>query len=227
METKENLIFNRYELNENLSPEQMVKELKTHIYTDVNGLGFTTIRIEDDVIEANLIIRTPTFIKVYNPIDGTFNSNVIYVFDEIEIFIDAHLSIIYTTAPTTKFNKAKTLLRSSIKSKITYMNIDFTPVNVLKMVESLNLKPYVTDLTIKKFRYKEGAYGRYTVHIEELSIGKELIDIYKDAVTRVTMKVESSVFSVFVMSISAQNSFTLKSDEADFWSIVNLLKEHI
>lgn len=227
METKETLMFNRYGLVDNLSSEQLLKDLKQHIYTNENGIGFTSLRLDDHVIEAHLIIRTPTSIKVYNSIDGTFSSNVVFLFDEIEIFIDTKLQLIYTTASVTKFNKAKTLFRNSIKTKVIFTNLDLTPIKILKILELINQKAYISDLTIKKFQYKEGAYGRYTVHVEDSSIGKELLSIYKDSVSRVTLKVESSAFSDFILSICAQNAFTLKSQENDFWFIVNLLKESI
>lgn len=227
METKETLVFNKYELDVELSSEQILKDLRNHMYTDENGLGFTNLRLEDNVIEAVLIIRTPTSIRVYDPISEIFNTNIVYMYDEVEIFIDTLLHVIYTMAPVTKFNKAKTLLRSSIKTKITYRNLNFSTMKILEIVELLNLNPCISDLTIKNFQYKEGAYGRYIVHVEDPSIGKELINTYKDSVSKVTIKLEASQFSNFILSTSAQNTFTLKSQEADFWAIVNLLKVHI
>ena len=79
METKETLVFNKYELDVELSSEQILKDLRNHMYTDENGLGFTNLRLEDNVIEAVLIIRTPTSIRVYDPISEIFNTNIVYM----------------------------------------------------------------------------------------------------------------------------------------------------
>lgn len=226
METKESLVFNRYELEERIMPLELFQDLKKHVYTDENGLGFSSLRMEDSVIEANLIIRTPTTIQAYNPEDGTFSSNIVYLFDEIEIFIDTQFHLIYSTASMSKLNKLKTLFRNSINTKVTYMNLDFSAVNIIRIIDLLDLKAYISDLTIKNFRYKEGAYGRYIVHVDDAEIGKELLNIYEASVSKVTMKIESSIFSEFILSTGAQNTFTLKCKERDFWSIINLLKEH-
>ena len=118
METKETLVFNKYDLDIGISPEQYLSNLNSHMYSDENGLGFSSLQLDDNVIEANLIIRTPTSIKVYDPVNGMFLTNVVYLYDEVEIFIDLNLNLIYSTASIAKFNKAKTLLRNSLKSKI-------------------------------------------------------------------------------------------------------------
>jgi len=227
METKETLVFNKYELMDNLSSRELLIDLKNNTYTDENGIGFTSLRMEDHVIEANLIIRTPTSIKVYNPTVGTFSSNIVFLFDEIEIFIDTKLHLIYTTASATKFNKAKTLFMNSIRTKVIFINLDFTPINILNIIKLIDPKAYISDLTIKNFQYKKGAYGRYTVHVEDSSIGKELLNIYKDSVSKITLIVESSTFSDFTLTTCVQNAFAIKSQESDFWFIVNLLKEYI
>lgn len=83
------------------------------------------------------------------------------------------------------------------------------------------------DLTIRNFQYKEGASGRYTVHIDSPYIGNELLSMYNENVSKVCIKLESSQFADFTLSNSSQNSITLKSQECDFWSIVNLLKVYL
>ena len=227
METKETLVFNKYDLDIGISPEQYLSNLNSHMYSDENGLGFSSLQLDDNVIEANLIIRTPTSNKVYDPVNGMFLTNVVYLYDEVEIFIDLNLNLIYSTASIAKFNKAKTLLRNSLKSKIVFRNLDLSPIKLLRIIETLNLNPFISDLTIRNFQYKEGESGRYTVHIDSPYIGNELLSMYNENVSKVCIKLESSQFADFTLSNSSQNSITLKSQECDFWSIVNLLKVYL
>lgn len=51
--------------------------------------------------------------------------------------------------------------------------------------------------------------------------------MYNENVSKVCIKLESSQFADFTLSNSSQNSITLKSQECDFWSIVNLLKVYL
>lgn len=227
MESKENIVFNKYELDIGISPEQYLSYFNDYMYSDKNGLGFSNLYLNDNVIEANLIIRTPTSIKVYDPSNGVFTTNVVYLYDEIEIFIDIQLNLIYSTASVCKFNKAKTLLRNSLKPKIVFRNLDLAPAKLLNIFKLLQLRISISDLTIKNFQYKEGAIGRYNVHIDDPNIGNELLKMYSESISKVCIKLESSQFSDFSLSNASQNSITLKSQECDFWEIVNLLKVYL
>ena len=227
METRKSLVFNRYVLNVEQSPEQILEKLYSHSYNDDNGFGFTYLRLEDNIIEARLVIRTPTSIKEYDPIEGMFNSKVVFIYDELEIFFDTQMHLVYTTASITKFNKAKTLLRISIGKNLSFKNINISPTYIFESMENLKFTVYITDLTIKKFQYKEGAYGRFTVHLEDSSIGKELLYKYMDDISKITIKLESQNYSDCLISTAAQNSFILKCKEDEFWTIVNLIKEYI
>lgn len=227
METKETLVFNKYELVDNLSSAELLKAFKQNIYLEEKGIGFTNLRVDDYVIEANIIIRTPTSIKVYNPVNDTFTSNIVNLYDEIEIFIDTKLNLIYATESVVKFNKAKNLFRNCINTKVVFVNLKLTPTNIIKIFDVIGLKTYITDLTIKNFQYKKGACGRYTVHVEDPPVGKELLNRYQDYISKITLKIESRTFSDFKLSTCAQNAFILKSQESEFWLIVNLLKEYI
>lgn len=85
----------------------------------------------------------------------------------------------------------------------------------------------VTDLSIKRYIYKEGAIGRLSVHIEETSIGEELIAKYSDSINKITMLVVGDSGEKFILSVPSQNSFSIKCAEEYMERVINQLKMYI
>ena len=226
MEIKETLIFNKIKMP-NLTVEEVAEVFKTWKYTDELGIGFTYVHIEDDSIVTNVLYRIPSYVQNYNSQDNIFEKNIIYIYDEIQIVLDCPRGLIYSASSSVKFNKAKSLLRNCFKSKISFENIESSAVKMFERLRMLNWNPFIVDLSIKKFMYKEGAVGRLSLHFEKSEIGEELLDLYSSNINRMTVLVESKEFSNFILSIASQNSFTIKSKESDFWSIVNLIKQNL
>ena len=102
-----------------------------------------------------------------------------------------------------------------------------TVVNMLNKIQCQGMTPYIMDLSIKRYRCQEGAIGRYSVHIEDSSVGEELLLKYSDSINKITFLVKSEIYPDFVLSIASQNSFTIKCDENYYWQIINQLKKNL
>ena len=225
MEIKETLIFNKFKIP-NLSIEEIVKVFNTWKYTEELGIGFTYVHIEDNSIIANVLCKIPSYVQSYNSQNNIFEKNVIYIYDEIQIVLDCSCGLIYSTSSSIKFNKAKSLLRNCFKSKISFENIESSAEKMFERLRKLNWTPFIIDLSIKRYTYKEGAIGRLSLHLEKSEIGEELLNLYSSNINRMTVLVKSREYSDFILSIASQNSFTIKSEEAEFWSIVNSIKQN-
>lgn len=226
MEIKETLIFNKIRIP-NLSVEEIVEIFNTWKYTDELGLGFTYVHIEDNSIVANVLSKVPSYVQNYNSQEKVFEKNMIYIYDETQIVIDCTYGLIYSTSSSAKFNKAKSLLRNCLRSKVSFENIESSAEKMLEKLRMLNWIPFIIDLSIKKFVYKEGAVGKLFLHLEKFEIGEELLNLYSGDINKITVLVESKEFSNFILSIASQNSFTIRSEESDFWSIVNSIKQNL
>lgn len=224
METKETFVFNRIEIEGTPSIVQLISWFQNKMYKEEYGLGFTSISNEDGIIVAQILYRSPSYIQHYNAANGLFEKQVINIYGELELLFDIDNNMIYTTSSQTKFAKAKTLLRECIKSRITFSNIEFSAKTMFENVRKMDFLPFITDLTIKQFRYKEGAMGRYSVHLDDNDLGYELLGLYSDSINRMTIHVQSNKYSDFVLSIASQNSLTIKCREENLWSIINELK---
>lgn len=224
METKETIIFNRIRIQD-LRLEEIAESFRAWKYSEEKGIGFTYVHVEDDSIVANVLIKTPSYVQNYNSQDNVFEKRIVYIYDECQFVLDYRFGLIISTSTLMKFNKAKSLLRSCLKSNISFENIECSVDKMFKRIGMLNWKPVIVDLSIKKFIYKEGATGRLTVHVEKPEIGEELLGIYSNNINRMTVLVNSEDFSTFMLSFSSQNSFTFRCEEAEFWPIVNLIKQ--
>lgn len=226
METKKTLIFNKI-IGLDSDIEGIARVFESKKYTENAGIGFTYIHIEDDVIVAKVLVRTPSYLQNYNLQENVFEKNIVNVYEEIELLMDFQYGLIYSTSSSTKFSKAKSLLRNCFKSKVILKNVDCSPEKIFERIRLLDWKAFITDLSIKKYVYKEGAVGRLAIHLEDPQVGKELFDRYSGSISRLTVSIESKAFPEFFLSVTSQNAFTIRCQETDFWPIVNSIKENL
>ena len=227
MEKKETLIFNKVEIGGFSSIDQVVAKMHHKMYNDKKGLGFTNITVEDSMVFATILLRTPSYIRNYNEKEGLFEQQVVNIYGDFEIILDIKNKLLFSNSPSTKFSKAKTLLRECFEKRISFQNIEMTAVNMLGRILTRGMTPCITDLSIKKYRCNEGAIGRYSVHIEDNSVGEELLSKYSDSINRITILVKSEIYPDFILSIASQNSFSIKCDENYYWQIINQLKTNL
>ena len=226
METKKTIVFNRI-IGLDSDIESIAHVFESKKYTENAGIGFTYVHIEDDVIVTKVLVRTPSYLQNYNSQENVIEKKVVNVYEEIEFLMDLRYGLIYSTSSSIKFSKAKSLLRNCFKSKVVFKNVDCSPEKVFERIQLLDWKAFITDLSIKKFVYKEGAIGRLAIHLEDSQVGKELIDRYSGSISRLTVSIESKAFSEFFLSVTSQNSFTIRCQETNFWPIVNTIKENL
>lgn len=227
MDKKETLIFNKVEVEGFSSKEQVVEKMRRKMYNDKNGLGFTNITVEDNIVFATILLRTPSYIRSYNEKEGVFVQQVVNIYGEFEVAFDIDHRLLFSTSPSAKFSKAKILLRECFEKKITFQNIEMTAVNMLNRIQCQGMTPYIMDLSIKRYRSPEGAIGRYSAHIEDSFVGEELLLKYSDSINKITILVKSDIYPDFILSIASQNSFTIKCEENYYWQIINQLKSNL
>lgn len=227
MDKKQTVLFNKIVIEGGLSVQQVADTMRRNSYDEAEGLGFTNVCIEDDIVYAQGLFRTPSYIQSYNKENGLFEQKVVDVYTELEITLDIGQGFIYSATSSTKFNKAKILLRKCFSGKIIFRNIDISPIKLWERIKHDAHHPLVTDLSIKRYIYKEGVIGRLSVHIEETSIGEELIAKYSDSINKITMLVVGDSGEKFILSVPSQNSFSIKCAEEYMERVINQLKMYI
>lgn len=227
MNKKQTIIFNRIEIAGNPSVDQVAAIMRRYPYDETEGLGFTNISIEDGIVYAKVLFRTPSYIQSYNEVEGLLEQRIVNVYAEIEIILDVEQGFLYASTSAIKFSKAKVLLRKCFEGKIIFRNIDVSPINIWTKISHSGCQPIVTDLSIKKYVYKEGAIGRFTVHIEEPPIGEELLAKYSDCINKITMIVMGNCGESFILSMPSQNSFAIRCTEEYSEKVINQLKKYL
>lgn len=150
MKKKETLILNKFEVEGNPSIRQVVEKMRPKMYNEKKGLGFTNITIEDDMVFATILLRTPSYIRSYNETEGVFVQQVVNIYGEFEIAIDIENSLLFSTSTSAKFSKAKTLLRECFEKGITYQNVELTAVSMLNKIQNQGMIPYIMDFSKSK-----------------------------------------------------------------------------
>lgn len=226
METKQTVSFNRI-FGLDLDKESIAHFFESKRYSENAGIGFTYIHIEDDVIVTKVLIRTPSYIQNYNIQENVFEKKIVNIYEEIELLWDFQYGLIYSTSSFVKFSKAKIFLRNCFGPGAILKSVDCSPEKVFEGVISLGWNPFITDLSINNFVYKEGISGRFTIHLDNSKVGNELLSQYYNNISKLTMNIESNIFSSFTISVSRQSSLTIRCQETDFWSIVNSIKKNL
>ena len=227
MKRKVTVTLNRISFQEKIDINSIQNLLSEYPYNEDEGIGFTNIHIFEGVLEATLIKRIPTALQEFDPKSGDFIQRNIFIFDEIAFYIDLENSLIYSFSSISKLNKVKSELKNIIKNRIIYDNISLNPKRILNNLSEKGFDSIINEIVIKKFVYKEGAQGKFTARILNVKIGELLLEEYLDEIQKITVEVVSDNFNDFILTISMNNAFSIKSDDEDFFNILDNLKNQI
>ena len=63
--------------------------------------------------------------------------------------------------------------------------------------------------------------------IMDSQVGEKLLEDYSDEIQKITIDVTSNQFEDFSLTISTNNTLAVKSDEDDFYGIIDTIKKII
>lgn len=227
MQKKVSITLNRISLQKKIDIDSLQKILAENPYNEVNGIGFSKAEVFENVLEAILIKRTPTSLQEFDPQSGEFVQRNIFIFDEIPFCIDLENGFIYSFSSASKLNKIKSELKNFISEKIVYENLALNPQKIINELSMNNFDCSISEIVIKKFIYRKGAQGKYSARILDSKIGQQLMEEYSDEIQKITVDISSNLYNDFVLTISTSNAFSIKSDEDDFFNILDNLKNQI
>ena len=221
------ITFNRITFQQEIDVKYLSEIFQKRPYRDNDGLGFTKVEIIDNVLEATLLKRTPTSIVDYDPASGEFIERDIFIFEDISFCIDFTNNLIYTFFSSGKLNKIKVALREFLQNNIAYTNLELSPIMLVDDLSDSDFECSIKEIAIRKFVYEQGAYGRYVAKIMDSQVGGKLLEDYSDEIQKVTIDVTSNQFEDFSLTISTNNTLAVKSDEDDFYGIIDTIKKII
>jgi hypothetical protein len=225
MQNKITATFNKVHFSPDLDNEAMSQILSHIPYNDEKGLGFTKVDNIDDVLELILLKRVPTSIRTYNYITETFEQNDIFIFEEINFYIDLKNNLLYTFGSASKLNKAKNDLREFVENQIIYENIGLTISKILNQIEVEKWQYDIKDITIKNFVFEEGASGKFVANVNDQITGRKLIDKYIDSISKITLDVMHEDFGDFELTIGTNNSISIRCREDETFIIIDAIKK--
>lgn len=229
MRHRQTIIFNRLMLKEHLSTEEIVNKLSQHMYIDEQGLGLTSIKVDGDLLTCSVLSKTPSTIHSYNEEQGILENTTIYIFEEVEVIWDLERQLLYTLSSASKFTKAKQFIRECLSPDFCFSNVEFMQIGFIEKMRDSYYRLFITDLHIKKFNYRDDAYGKFCVHLENYKVGEELYKQYSNNLSKISLLLESSENSDqnCKISISPRNSVSIECEDMYFDVMVAFIKDNL
>lgn len=227
MQKKVSVTLNRISFQKKIDIDSLQKTLAENPYNEVNGIGFSKTEVFENVLESILIKRTPTSLQEFDPQIGEFVQRNIFIFDEIPFYIDLENGFIYSFSSASKLNKVKSELKNFVSGKIVYENLVLNPQMIINELAMNNFDCSINEIVVRNFIYKKGAQGKYSARILDSKIGQQIMEEYSDEIQKITVDISSDSDTDFTLTISTNNTFTIKSHEDDFFIILDNLKNQI
>lgn len=227
MQKKISVTLNRISFQEKTDVVSLQKILSENPYNEVSGIGFSKAEVFENVLEAVLIKRTPTSLQEFDVESSSFVQRNIFVFEEILFYIDLMNGFIYSFASASKLNKVKSELKNIIQGKIIYENLVLNPQKVINELSKSELDCSISEIVIRKFVYLKGAQGKYSARVFDSNVGQQILEEYSNEIQKITVDVSSNFYNDFALTISTNNTFVIKSNEDDFFHILDKLKIQI
>ncbi|MBP1617752.1 MAG: hypothetical protein H6Q14_1579 [Bacteroidetes bacterium] len=224
MKKRTNVIFSSFSPHDKLSIANTFDILRNTEYVEEIGMGYSDLEVNEDILYCTLIKRTITSVLGFNSDRNNFESVEIPIFDRIPFCLDFGKNLLYTFGANTNQNKIKSALRNTFDFSLTYNDYGFTPIDIMARIIANNEYFNIDEIVIDKLEYKVGIFGKYIAKVSDQSIGKELIDIHKNDVLKISINVIGEKEYYLVIS---SNALSIKCEEDDFFSILENLKSNI
>jgi hypothetical protein len=175
----------------NINMSNLSKLLEKINYNEESGYGISEIEEVNEILSALLIKRNSTYIQEYNLSEQIFEKKSIYIYSRIKFYIDFEYNLLYTNGPSTNLFQIISLLRNISGLHFDVSSLEVTPYKIYQLLKNKKIKFQLNELTIEKFNFKDGAIGKYTATISIMSIGIELIKLYKEDISKIVFDLNS------------------------------------
>lgn len=148
MEVKKSVIFNKVLISNGLTSEELCAVLEKKRYEDKTGIGVLSVLKDGEIVHIEILIRTPTYISNYDQRSRSFTKKIVNVFDEVSIDIDTKCCILYSTASSTKLNKAKNFLRNEFAGMLSFDNVSLSNEKIESWLDEAGYSHSIISMTI-------------------------------------------------------------------------------
>lgn len=225
MKKNYNIVVSKFNF-ENLKIIDLYLLLISSEYTNENGFGYRNVALDSNVIYGTLLRKSLTFIDDYDVENDVFEKKTITLFKEVDFIINYNTNILTVFGSAVNSNKFKSSFRNIVNdNNYQLSNLDLTSFAIFQKIEQngqlSNFK--IEDITIRNFKYKDGAIGRYVSKILSQNIAKELLDMYQNDVIKIKILLDER----FSISVQNNGAFTFNCDEDSIRDVVEIINNLI
>lgn len=184
-------------------------------YTENAGYGIMNCNVEENIIIATMLKRSATFISEYNVSSKQLEKKQIFIFEEIQFYLDFNLSLLYTIGQQNNLTQVKLLFRKILNRPFVFKSIEITPYKAFELFTKQKVSFAVEEICVENFNYLNGIVGRFNAKVFDNSIGKKTIKEYKDSCSKILFRLSNTENETFKCQVYSSGSFCLISEEDD------------
>ena len=226
MRRVKSIIFNRFSIKTAFleKAQFLADNLSRHLYSDEVGFGFNEVTIDTNTLSANLLKRTPTFIQDYNEQSNELVKKQIFLFVSIHFRINLDQNIIIVEGGITQMNVLKSAFRNIFDFEYQIEPINLSAHIFLEKLAKLQIRSSIQQITIKGFNYNNGIVGRFAGEITKQEIGKEIVDLYKSDIVKISFNIKTDMDELLILQVYPNGNIKFVSDNDEYLFFLDYIK---
>jgi hypothetical protein len=219
MKKVKSLVFNTFivEGEDGVDMSQStVDSLISTPYTEELGYGFSQIMLEENVLTAVLLKRTPTFIQDYDDNIKELTRKQINLFSSVKFTIDFVNNLITVQGGSTQMNVIKSVFRSVLNFNYQSDPIIFNATSFYERLYEKGISTKIQQITVKGFIYNNGMVGRYSGEVISQSVGAEIIKLYNSNIVKISFKIDLPDNDFLILQVFPNGSIKFLTEESEF-----------
>lgn len=199
--------FNEYTI------EEITRIFLSSHYAEKLGYGLINCELQEELLVSTMLKRNATFIFEYNSQSNELEKKQIFVFNEINFYLDFGRSLLYTIGAQNNLLQIKLLLKKILNSKFEFKNIELTPYKVYDVLTKRKINFSIDEICIENFNHLNGIIGRFNAKVFDNKLGKNTINQYKESCSKILFSLSNDDNEMFKVHVFGNGSFCLISDE--------------
>lgn len=197
------------------------------VFSDDSGFGFSNVTLSENILSARVVKRTSTFINDYDNKSNEFLKKQIFVYSDLQFFIDFNFNILYVLGGLSQLNYLKSIFRTILNINIQIAPIDLNAAIFFDLVNKKNIDAQIEQIIINRFNFNNGIVGRFSGHVIDQKTGYDLINEYKTDIVKISFLIKLNENECFTLQVLPNGSIKFLSEESEFEYFLNYLKQLI
>ena len=223
---KYSIIFNKLKILTKKDAVHYASEMMSHPYSEEDGWGYSDVQRVEDRVYAILQKQVSSYYYVWNEEVQQVEKQCFQIVVEVPFEIDFHYGLLIAEGTNVQLNRVKQSFRQIFWNEFVYEEIQFMPVDYIRIFEKSRILISVDELTINDFLYDESMIGRYTAKLTSQQNILSKIEELANSIIRAKLKVNINDERAY-LTVNNKNIIILDSTDDSKETFISYLKSNI